>query len=181
MSRSRKTNGGRATTGAAAVPYYVEPPEREAAKYLRLTAARFLTERASSHELDEAIKMWHDSTRIPAPKVVMDEIEGRSADEGVLDKTKRSLTWWDEHTVIRLVVTHLNEQGARVLFTMPGRGLSMVATNPEQAERQLAFARKRWPEGVYEVHEVRCWRDADDRPGNPVHTLVDDTLTPSSR
>jgi hypothetical protein len=54
------------------VPYYVESPEREAVKHLRLTAARFLTERASSHELDEAIKMWHDSTRIPVPKVVME-------------------------------------------------------------------------------------------------------------
>jgi hypothetical protein len=72
MARSRKTNGGRSTTGEAAVPYYVESPEREAAKHLRLTAARFLTERASSHELDEAIKMWHDSTRAPTPKVVMD-------------------------------------------------------------------------------------------------------------
>jgi hypothetical protein len=57
MSRSRKTNGGRSTTGEAAVLYYVESPEREAAKHLRLTAARFLTERASSPELDEAIKM----------------------------------------------------------------------------------------------------------------------------
>jgi hypothetical protein len=65
MARSRKTNGGRSTTGEAAVPYYVESPEREAAKYLRLTASRFLAERASSHELDEAIKIWHDSTRAP--------------------------------------------------------------------------------------------------------------------
>jgi hypothetical protein len=105
----------------------------------------------------------------------------REDEEDILDKTKRSLTWWDEHTVIRLVVTHFNEHGARVLFTMPGRGLALVATTPEQAARQIAFARERWPEGVYEVHEVRFWRDADGRLGNPVHTLIVDTLTPSSR
>lgn len=51
MSRSRKTNGGgRSTTGEPALPYYVESPAREAAKYLRLTATRFLAERASSRD-----------------------------------------------------------------------------------------------------------------------------------
>ncbi len=34
-----------------------------AAKHLHLTAARFLAGRASSRELDEAIKIWHDATR----------------------------------------------------------------------------------------------------------------------
>jgi hypothetical protein len=107
---------------------------------------------------------------------------GRSEDEeDVLDKTKQSLTWWDAHTVVQLVVTHLNEHGARVLFALPDRGIYLAADTPEQAEQQLAFARKRWPDGVYAIREVRFWRDADGNPGSPVHTLVDDTLTPSSR
>lgn len=106
---------------------------------------------------------------------VIDEIEGKIEDEeGVLVKTKRSPAWWDEHTAIQLVVTHLNEHGARVLFSMPGRALTLVAKTTEQAERQLAYARARWPEGVYEIREVRFWRDADGRPGDPVHWLVDD-------
>lgn len=87
-------------------------------------------------------------------------------------EAQRSPSWWDEHTVVRLVVTHLNEHGARELFALPGRGIDLVAEIPEQAERQLAYARERWPEGVYEVREVRFWRDADGGPGNPVHTLV---------
>lgn len=65
---ARKINSGRSTTGEPAVPYYVESPVREAAKHLRLTATRFLAERASSCDLDAAIKLWHDSTRKAEPK-----------------------------------------------------------------------------------------------------------------
>lgn len=63
MARSRKSNAGRSTTGEPAVPYYVEAPAREVAKHLRLTAARFLSERASIREIDEAIKMWQEVTK----------------------------------------------------------------------------------------------------------------------
>lgn len=89
-----------------------------------------------------------------------------------------SLEWWDEHTVVRRVVTHLNAHGARVLFTMPGRELTLVAETPEQAARQLAYARERWPEGIYEVHEVRFWREVNGSPGDPVHTLIAETEKP---
>lgn len=83
----------------------------------------------------------------------------------------QSPAWWAEHTVVRLVVTHLNEHGARVLFSLPGRGIDLIAETPEQAARQLAYARERWPEGVYEICEARFWREADGRPGNPVHIV----------
>lgn len=63
MARTRKMNAGRSTTGGAAVPYYVESPIREAAKHLRLTAGRFLAERASEREVDEAIQIWQDAVR----------------------------------------------------------------------------------------------------------------------
>lgn len=88
-------------------------------------------------------------------------------------RDQRSPAWWDEHTVVRLVVTHLNEHGAYVLFTRSGL-LTLVANTAKQAERQLAYARERWPEGVYAVHKVRFWRDADGSAGDPVYTLVDD-------
>jgi len=86
----------------------------------------------------------------------------------------RSPAWWAEHTVVRLVVTHINAHGARVLFAMPGRELTFVAETAEHAERQLAYVRDRWPEGIYEVREVRFWRDANGSPGDPVHTLVEE-------
>lgn len=56
-------NSGRSTTGEASVPYYVESAPREAAKHLRLTAARYLAERATAGEVDEAIRMWGEATR----------------------------------------------------------------------------------------------------------------------
>jgi hypothetical protein len=68
MTRKVQGNAGRSTTGDAAVPYYVESPAREAAKHLRLTAARFLTERASPRDLNEAIKIWLDAAKNPDPK-----------------------------------------------------------------------------------------------------------------
>jgi hypothetical protein len=55
-------NSGRSTTGSAKVPYYVESPVREAVKHIRLTAARFLSDRASLADLDEAIRIL-DVTR----------------------------------------------------------------------------------------------------------------------
>jgi hypothetical protein len=61
-------NAGRSTTGEPAVPYYIESPVREAAKHLRLTSARFLAERATARELDEAIKIWQDVTGKSEPK-----------------------------------------------------------------------------------------------------------------
>ena len=90
------------------------------------------------------------------------------------DKTKRPQAWWDEHTVVLLGVTHLNEHGARVLFAMPGRGIYLSAETPEQAAHNLAYARERWPEGVYEVREARFWRDVYGS-CDPVHTLIADT------
>jgi hypothetical protein len=62
MAPQCKSNAGRSTTGGPAVPYYIESPAREAAKHLRLTVTRFLSERASARELDEAIKIWQDVT-----------------------------------------------------------------------------------------------------------------------
>jgi len=139
--------------------------------------------KAAKETHDEYVRnQWLNADRILSAVVnrVLDEIEGKIEDEeDVLAKTERSPAWWDERTVVRLAVTHLNEHGARVLFTIPGRGIDLVATTPEQAERQLAFARERWPEGVYDVREVRFWRDTDGRPGSPVHTLIDNTPSPS--
>jgi hypothetical protein len=55
-------NAGRSTTGEAAVPYYPGSPAQEAAKHLRSTAARFLSNRATVGDVDEAIKIWRDAT-----------------------------------------------------------------------------------------------------------------------
>lgn len=60
-------NSGRSTTGEAAVPYYVESAPREAAKHLRLTATRFLAERATAGDVDEAIRMWDGATNRATP------------------------------------------------------------------------------------------------------------------
>jgi len=140
---------------------------------------------AAKETRDEYVRnQWLNADRILNAIVnrVLDEIEGEIEDEErALDKTKRSPTWWDEHTVVRLAITHLNEHGARVLFSMPYRGIDLIAETPEQAERQLAYARERWPEGIYKIQKVRFWRDVDGRPGNPVHTLVDDPPPPESR
>jgi len=67
VARSRKSNAGRSTTGEPAVPYYVEAPVREVAKHLRRTAARFLSERASVREVDEAFKIWQEVTKKSGP------------------------------------------------------------------------------------------------------------------
>ncbi len=43
------------------MPYYAQGPAREAAKHLRLTASRFLSERATPDDVDEAIQIWRDA------------------------------------------------------------------------------------------------------------------------
>ena len=54
MSRS---NAGRSTTGEAKVPYYRGSDRMEAAKHLRLTVTRYLTDRANFGEIEEAMEM----------------------------------------------------------------------------------------------------------------------------
>lgn len=50
-------NAGRSTSGEARVPYYLQSPRIEAAKHLRLTVTRYLNERASFREVEEAMDM----------------------------------------------------------------------------------------------------------------------------
>lgn len=50
-------NRGRSTTGEPAVPYYVQAPHIEAAKHLRLTVTRYLADRASLRDVEEAWTM----------------------------------------------------------------------------------------------------------------------------
>lgn len=57
-TRGSGRNAGRSTTGEAAVPYYVESPASEAARHLRTTATRFLAQRATRGDLDEAARIW---------------------------------------------------------------------------------------------------------------------------
>jgi len=52
--RHIRSNAGRSTTGEAAVPYYRSTPAKEAAKHLRLTVTRYLADRASLAEVNEA-------------------------------------------------------------------------------------------------------------------------------
>lgn len=95
--------------------------------------------------------------------------------------TPYSAEWWAEHTVVRRAVTCMNAHGVRVLFSLPERGLYLLAETGAHAERQLAMVRARWPEGSYEIREVRFWRDENDGPGEPVHVLVEaDTSAPAS-
>lgn len=52
-------NRGRSTTGERAVPeHYPTTPDREAAAYLRLTVARYLSQRANRAEVNEAYRMF---------------------------------------------------------------------------------------------------------------------------
>lgn len=78
-------NSGRSTTGEAAVPYYLGSPAQEAAKHLRLSAARFLSERATVGDVDEAIELWHNATRA---------VGHEQAADGITDSQIREL--WDE-------------------------------------------------------------------------------------
>jgi hypothetical protein len=45
----------------SARPYYPQTPQIEAAKHLALVARRFTQERASAHEVEEAIAIWRGS------------------------------------------------------------------------------------------------------------------------
>lgn len=58
-----KNNRGRSTTGKAAVPYYPARPEVEAAKYLRLTVTRYISDRASLREVEEAMTMLREAAK----------------------------------------------------------------------------------------------------------------------
>jgi hypothetical protein len=50
-------NSGRSTTGAPKVPYQPGSPHLEAARHLRLTVTRYINERASLSEIEEAMAM----------------------------------------------------------------------------------------------------------------------------
>jgi hypothetical protein len=58
VKRIGRKNSGRSTTGEAVVPYFPGTPIQEAAKHLRLTATRFLAERASLAEVHQAISFF---------------------------------------------------------------------------------------------------------------------------
>ena len=51
------SNAGRSTTGAPKVPYYTRGAHIEAAKHLRLTVTRYLADRASLKDIQEAMAM----------------------------------------------------------------------------------------------------------------------------
>lgn len=58
MAKSSKSkNAGRSTTGEPNVPYYIQSPHIEAAKHLRLTVTRYISDRASLREIEEAMSM----------------------------------------------------------------------------------------------------------------------------
>ncbi len=65
MARSRR---GRSTTGRAAVPYYPEAPHIEAAKHLRLMAARYIAGRALLREVEEAMVMLRAAVPLPGDR-----------------------------------------------------------------------------------------------------------------
>lgn len=54
---STSKNAGRSTTGEPKVPYYIQSQHIEAAKHLRLTVTRYISERASLREIEEAMSM----------------------------------------------------------------------------------------------------------------------------
>lgn len=55
---------GRSTTGGPAVPYYRMSEHIEAAKYLRLTVNRYINDRASLREIEEAMTMLRASAPV---------------------------------------------------------------------------------------------------------------------
>lgn len=52
-----RSNRGRSTTGEPQVPYYRQAPHIEAAKHLRLTVTRYINDRASLADVEEAMVM----------------------------------------------------------------------------------------------------------------------------
>lgn len=57
------SNQGRSTTGGPKVPYYRQSDRVEAAKYLRLTVTRYLSERATMKDIREAMSRLEDAAR----------------------------------------------------------------------------------------------------------------------
>lgn len=58
------SNAGRSTTGEAKVPYYRQADHIEAAKYLRLTVTRYIADRASLNEIEEAMVMLRSAAPV---------------------------------------------------------------------------------------------------------------------
>ncbi len=52
-----RNNRGRSTTGGPAVPHCLSTPAKEAAKFLRLVADRYIKDRASLRDVEEAMVM----------------------------------------------------------------------------------------------------------------------------
>lgn len=93
----RSPNAGRSTTGAPAVPYYVESPIREAVKHLRLVASRFLAMRATAGDLDEAILIFNaTSEAAPTAIVPRKEWDASAADMGNSEETADYVDGWNE-------------------------------------------------------------------------------------
>ena len=58
MSRAAGSkNAGRSVAGGPKVPYYQQADHIEAAKHLRLTVTRYIADRASLREVEEAMVM----------------------------------------------------------------------------------------------------------------------------
>ena len=54
-----RSNAGRSTTGERKVPdHYPTTPDRDTAAHLRLTVARYLSDRANRSEVEEAFRMF---------------------------------------------------------------------------------------------------------------------------
>lgn len=58
------SNRGRSTTGEAAVPYYRGTEVQEAVKHLRLTATRFLSDRASLTDIEQAMVLLRQAASV---------------------------------------------------------------------------------------------------------------------
>lgn len=61
-------NRGRSTTGRAAVPYQPRAPHIEAAKHLRLTVTRYINDRASLRDIEEAMVMLRQVAPLPGDR-----------------------------------------------------------------------------------------------------------------
>ena len=56
-------NQGRSTTGGPKVPYYRQSDRVEAAKYLRLTVTRYLTDRTTMKDIREAMQLLETAVK----------------------------------------------------------------------------------------------------------------------
>lgn len=57
VNSSNSKNAGRSTTGGAKVPYYPLSAHLEAAKHLRLMVTRYINDRATLFEIEDAMTM----------------------------------------------------------------------------------------------------------------------------